>query len=313
MVTLPSKTCVNFNQTYNYADLSAGGNCFAYAILFLTYIIAHRALYSNLSIDYSGLKKILREFPSKTELQGLQNHYFTREYSKCEHQILLTQNLKSVLDHEIALLNKNTKFESTQNLEEICQIFCKDIHSFVQPTFYLLRICDTQTILGHELSHIVALYLASPKELHFFDANSGLHIINIASNVNEESLQKTLLELIFKKNFIMKWFDTKSNTIEYDLTSSRGADKLNVYQQHIKLAIRDHLINHTDHEDFLVECDELNDREKNFIERLAYFIDIIRNVHFNNKTNPYKTFSYCHQEHPQCEIELKPLKSNANR
>lgn len=192
------KAHIKFNQIWHFDDVKVGGNCFCYTALFFTYISIFHL--KNEPVEYFALLDVLNNIPIK-EKRGIQ----------------LEQDRK-VMDNEIAALNRNKEgfgLAKISGFKRHCQNIFDNLSAFENPSFYFFEYIDLKnTLLGSGISHSVGIYIFSKKQIHFFDSVSGLYILDLPDNYSNEHLYDDLIELIFKKNFLLKHFvDNQSQTL----------------------------------------------------------------------------------------------------
>lgn len=192
------KTHIKFNQIWHFDDVRVGGNCFAYTALYFTYISFFHL--KDQPVEYFALLDVLNNIPVK---------------EKRELQLQQDSNVKN---NAIATLNRNKEGVGSANIpgfKRDCQNIFDNLSAFEKPSFYFVEYIDLKnTLLGSGLSHAVGIYIASKKQIHFFDSVSGLYILDLPDNYSKENLHDDLIELMFKKNFLLKNFaDTQSQTL----------------------------------------------------------------------------------------------------
>lgn len=271
---------IPFSQTYNFRDLLDGGNCQAYAILFFTYLSALQLKNPSSPIDYSYLVAVLKNY-NHTEIHALnenQSNYY--EYARnC-------QEIKEMLDREYAILNVNHQFPGWHNqlYEFACMILCHREHfNDIGPTFYFLTIRDSKKLNFNDntvISHIVGFYLASPNEIHFFDANRGLYVLSLPTDINEVELKEDLLNLVIPNYPILKYFIPifvkDSPTLQFSFGWTQKNHALNEEGKVIRALLQ----NIIDEPDNYLQPDNLmlNNRWKQiraFLDRYATLMQII--------------------------------------
>ena len=185
---------IPFNQMLSWENAKVGGRCGSFTHFYHLYISAFKFNDPKANqIDYSALLSVLNGI-SDEEKAYLSKSPYEKHLSSC------------------------VSVESECNIGFISeQIFGKLCH-FKYPSFYCLRFKDgRETLLGFPLAHFVGLYVASPTEIHFFDANTGLFKMELPSEYTEDDLEEDLIELMFKKNIAFKWyFNPESPTLTFN-------------------------------------------------------------------------------------------------
>ncbi len=249
----------SFSQIYKLSDLKVGGSCFAYMVLYLTYLNMHRLQPHQTDLDYPSLIRYLKQF-DQNQKQALQK--------KQQHPRYLTEdnvtNFKALFDAELAVLNHNTLLGPTSHLLELVQIIRDDLKARDTGVFYSLSVDDvTQCIAQQSLSHVVGLYIAGDQQLHFFDANSGFYILQVPEDETPEAFAQTLLELIFKKNSLFKWFfNATAPTIQFEMV--RSAPQPQLTHQHALIIAH---LTQTQATNALAPAIELTKVEKEMVDR----------------------------------------------
>lgn len=220
-----------FSQLYILSDLKMGGNCFAYMALYLTYLNIHRLQPQTTCIDYPRLIQHFKQLDAqqKQSLQNIQHHF---QYATEDHLI----NYKAIFDADLAVFNHNVSMGPTHYLQECVQIIRDDLSAQNTGVFYSISVDDAQQTFAQQcLSHVVGLYVAPNQCLHFFDANSGFYLLKVPEAVSSEHFTQLLLDLIFKKNALFKWFfNASAPTLQFEMVRSAPLSQLSY--QHRTLA-----------------------------------------------------------------------------
>lgn len=183
---------IDFNQLYKLHDIANFGNCYAYTVLFLTYVTIFQI--KGERIDYSAFIKSLDSYDNK-EKKAIN-----------DMQDLHPTNV-GLLNHKLAMINENSNLCNSVAIREIGELINQARQNFYAPVFYFLGIDDEkQTIFLHPLSHEIGVYLPSPHELHVFDSNSGLYIFDLPQDINNVDMAEILIDIIFNKNKLFKLF-----------------------------------------------------------------------------------------------------------
>jgi|SRR5579883_185884 len=146
---------IKFNQMTKLSDLRYIGNCYAYVVLFVTYLLMFNLKNKNSAtkIDYSALLEVLNSYDThkKHLLNGMPSFYH-RDY---------TIDYKAILDEEVAIFNQNSgDCEQTEYFSEFCQKLYENLENFGKPTFYFLHYFG-KNVLGMPVTHIVGIYVVS--------------------------------------------------------------------------------------------------------------------------------------------------------
>ncbi len=275
---------IYFNQMLKPSDLKSIGNCYAYSILFFTYISCHLINHPKSNIDYSDLLLIFNTYDSnkKKKLSAMQEKYNTP----------FGVNYREIMDNEVSILNDNSHFfEKTDYFSNFCGFILNDINHFYAPVFYFFSYWRENKFLGvFPVSHSVAFYLPSPDELHFFDSLSGLHILKLPSRCNKNDLHDKLIELLFKQNKFLKYclkLEKASLIYEYERTVfpeknyEPANQKIRAFLQSTPTSVDDKFLN-----DVLVENKYLQkDHIRGFLERHTFILQTRKNQH-TKQTRP---------------------------
>lgn len=204
----------NFNQMFNMRDLMDGGNCAAYCLLVMSYISMFSVKYPKTEINYSRLDKALKTFPQ------IDKHILN--WNQVKHY-----NIINLIEYTIS--NETKPVDTLEFFKCLSIEIFKDCAKFSSPIFYLITFEDeSQKIMGHIISHVVLLYIPSCSELHFFDSLSGIHIIHLPETVAIDNLHDILIDLIFKKNFLMKLgCNFESKTMELNFWKNANEPSIN--------------------------------------------------------------------------------------
>jgi len=300
----------SFSQIRHLDDAIKGGNCILYSLLYFYYVHAFTKLYS-LPVDYTKLNEIFSNRVEKNNIEDLVNQHFNKhEYSPKEGKVCTFVDFDHLLNDQIALQHNSGQYGLSDNLGPYCQLILGEAKNFHQGTFYFLSAFDHTQF---DFRHIVCMYLASPTELHFLDANQGVNVIHLPKNCMTFELRETILELIFKHDFLSKLlFNPQSKNLEYKLSIVKNSFVSN-RQQILDDIVRDHIINPRYPDSYDKAITHLTPAEKEYLARLKLIIQVIRKDHLDKtlsgKANP-NSFFY---DNDAYKVEEKNLADNKDR
>lgn len=253
-MTLSVRHLHSFNQMLHFRDLKEGGNCAAYCLLVMSYISMFNVKYPKTAINYSRLNKALKNFP--------QSDKRTLNINQYKHYDII--NLHEYKIKKVENLDNTVEFFKFLSIEILI-----DCTQFKSPLFYIITFVDEyKKIMGHVISHAVLLYISASHELHFFDSLSGLYILNLPKIISLDHLRDHLVNLIFKKNILMKiGCDLESKTLELNFWKSP-------YQQSVKHALEQGLIKIINNPETIPDI-EGNAHEMLFLKINAFMLKII--------------------------------------
>ncbi len=187
--------------------MQRGGNCYAYSVLTASYISMHNLQHPGLPVDYSAHTAVLQGYDQASKLDLSENQF-----------VIVDDHIdsKPILDERIAIFNENTNsLKMLLDFSEFSESLFANLEEFKNPFFCFLSFFDhVKCVLGQALNHSVLFYFPSPHEMHFFDSISGLHIVELPKSYTQSDLKENIIELVFKKNPIMKWLaDENSKTL----------------------------------------------------------------------------------------------------
>jgi hypothetical protein len=152
---LTTRTFRPFNQMYKWNDIKVVGNCYAYTMLFFTYVYMHNLANKGLDVDYSAFIPVLNTFDPKKkhDVQSLQDK---PEY--CIQDVCVDH--MKLLNNEIAILSQNSGGYYQSDFDEVVDDIAQSLRHFDAKVFYHVAEWNQNKFMGIiPASHIVGFYI----------------------------------------------------------------------------------------------------------------------------------------------------------